>query len=83
MIDEEITVSNARKFGATSSARAHFSNSTPTNGTLKQKQTNSMIEYQQRVDAARMEKMRQFYTFCDVQTEWRFTKSMSKPFDNK
>ena len=30
-----------------------------------------MIEYQQHVDAATMEKMRHSYTFCDVQAGMR------------
>ena len=71
LIDKEITASNARKFGKSSIARAHFRNSTPNNGIQRREHTNWMIEYQQRVDAVTTEKLRQSYTFCDVQARTR------------
>ena len=75
LIDKEMTASNTRKFGKSSSDRTHFS---------KQREpTNSMIEYQQRVDAVLMEKTRRFYIFCDVQSGQRFTQNTSKPLDDK
>ena len=83
MIDKEITASNARKFGTSSSARAHFSKSTPINGTQRRRQTSSIIEYQQHVGAVTTEKTRRFYTFYDVQAERRFIKNTSKTFDEK
>ena len=81
MIDEEITASNARKFGTSSSARAHISKQYTHQWYTEEFQTSSMIEYQQRVDPATTEKTRRFYTLCDVQAGRRFTKNTSNPSD--
>ena len=43
MLDEEITASNARKFGTSSSARAHFSKQYTHNGTQRREQMGVMI----------------------------------------
>ena len=81
MIDTEITASNARKFGTSSSARAHISKQYTHQWYTEEFQTSSMIEYQQRVDPATTEKTRRFYTLCDVQAGRRFTKNTSNPSD--
>ena len=77
-IDEEITASNTRKFRTSSIVRAHFSKQYTNNGTQRREQINSMLEYQQRVDAVTTETMRRFYTFCDVQAGRRSTMNTSK-----
>ena len=79
MIDKEITANNARNFGMSSSARARLKKKTPTNGTWRRAN-----KFDDRIAATyRCCDNREDKTFCDVQAEWRFTKSMSKPLDEK
>ena len=71
LIDEEITLSNARKFGKSSIARANFSKQyTQQWYTDVREHITSMSEYQRHVDVAAMTKPRLFYTSCDVHAEW-------------
>ena len=65
LIDEEITASNARKFGKNFIARVHFSKQY-TQQWYTEERANK-FSYQQHVDDVTTEKMRQSYTFCNVQ----------------
>ena len=83
LIDEEITVSNARKLGRALSRGHIFRNSTPNNGTQRREHINWMIECQQRVDDVATEKTSRSYTFCDVQAGMRSTMNTIEYLNNE